>query len=113
MASQKPSLSFFTPTKQIGGFAPVVLSAFAQDLITGIFLQCEGATCGREDKTSRFKLSVSHFCQVLVRACLGPLVMRESLAVDLRVVRDFLAHLVGLFPPPIITVHLAHTFGWC
>ena len=30
------------------------------------------------------------------------------MAVDLRVVGGFLAHLIGLFPPPIITVHLAY-----
>ena len=34
------------------------------------------------------------------------------MAVDLRVVGGFLAHLIGLFPPPIITVHLAYTFEW-
>ena len=38
--------------------------------------------------------------------------MKESLAVDLRVVGGFLAYSIGLFPPPVITIHLAYTFGW-
>ena len=34
------------------------------------------------------------------------------MAVDLRAVGGFLAHLIGLFFLPIITVHLVYTFGW-
>ena len=40
--------------------------------------------------------------------------MWKSLAVDSWMISGFLAYLFGLFPPPMISVHLAYrpTFGW-
>ena len=70
-----------------------------------------GATRGREDKTSHLKLCLSPLASA-GSSLPWTFAMWESFAVDLRVVDGFLAHLIGLFPPPIITVHLAYTFGW-